>query len=288
MSERNLGCFVSCAGGLYKILDAGDELGVNTVMTHPAPPQRWNSQPFKQETVEKYIERKAQGTHVQNVYFHGIYLVNLANPDSQKFHLSKLSVMHHLDLCEKIDAQGVIFHTGTFKDYTDDELGYERVAYGINWIFDNVEVKGRKMLLECAAGAGGRVIGDKLEELQRIYNDIDDKNKDKVGFCLDTQHMFASGYDFVSDIDAVVEEVDKRLGLEKVMAVHFNDSKSPLGSNVDRHENLGEGQIGEAGMKAFLNHPKLKNKDFILETPALKDLEGSAQQVKILKKWASD
>lgn len=286
MSDRFLGCFVSCAGGLYKILERGDELGVNTVMTHPTPPQRWNTQPAKQEVIDQYLKRKEQGTQVKKVYFHGIYLVNLANPDKQKFHLSKMSIVNHLDLCMQIGADGVVFHTGTFKDCESDEWGYERVIYAINWIFEHVDVKGRKMLLESAAGAGGFVIGDKLEELQRIYDGLKDENKERVGFCLDTQHMFASGYDLINDLDGVLEDVDRKLGLDKVMAVHFNDSKTEMGSNKDRHENLGEGKIGRDAMTAFLNHPKLRSKDFILETPALKDEGGSTQQVKILKSWA--
>ncbi len=102
---RYLGCFVSCAGGLQNILDRGEEAGANVVMTHPAAPQRWNSQPFKDEVIEqKYLQRKGAGTSVEKVYFHGIYLINLANPDSQKFHLSKLSLVNHLDLLNKING----------------------------------------------------------------------------------------------------------------------------------------------------------------------------------------
>ncbi len=207
--ERNLGCFVSCAGGLYNILDRGDKLGVNTVMTHPAPPQRWNSQVFKPEVSEMFLERKAKGTGVEKVYFHGIYLINLANPSKQQWHLSKVSVMNHLDLLQRIEGDGVVFHTGTFKDWEDEEKGYEQVIFSINWIFKNLpKVETSKcywekprLLLECAAGAGGKVIGDKLEELQKIYNAIDDENKPKVGFCLDTQHLYAGGYDLKNNLD---------------------------------------------------------------------------------------
>lgn len=284
---RHLGAFVSSAGGLFNILKNGTELGVNTVMTHPAPPQRWNSQPFKQEVIDKYNEEKKKYPNIEKVYFHGIYLINLANPDKQKWHLSKLSLVHHLELAEKIDADGVVFHTGTFKDWEDENKGYEQVIFSINWIFEHVQTTKRRLYLECAAGAGGKVIGDKFEELQRIYEGIKDENKPMVGFCIDTQHMFAGGYDIVNNLDAVLAEADQKLGLTNIPVIHFNDSKTDMGSNKDRHENLGaDGKIGEAGMKGFLNHPKLKDKTFIMETPALDEVETAKQQVEILKSWA--
>lgn len=288
MSNRHLGCFVSCAGGLYNILDRGESLGVNTVMTHPAPPQRWNSQPFKPETAKMFLERKAKGTSIEKVYFHGIYLVNLANPDKQKFHLSKVSLMEHMNLLNAINGDGVIFHTGTFKDQLTDEAGYERINYGINWIFENMNQQptGKKFLLECAAGAGGKVVGDKFEELETIFKALPKDIQSKVGFCLDTQHMFASGYDIVNDLEGVIKKIEDILGIENVVAVHFNDSKTDFASNKDRHEDLGkDGKIGEQAMKAFLNHPKLKHLDFILETPSLDDAEGSKEQVKLLQSW---
>jgi len=290
--KRNLGCFVSCAGGLYRSIENGEAIGVNTIMIHPSPPQRWNSQPFKDSDIEKYNELKKinqlSDKKIDKVYFHGIYLVNLANPDKQKFHLSKLSLVNHLELCNRIKADGVIFHTGSFKDYADgDEKGYERVIYGINWIFENIEINSRKLYLECAAGAGGKVIGDNFEELAKIYEGIKEENKAKIGFCLDTQHMFASGYDLVNNLDNVVNSADKILGLDLVPVIHFNDSKTELGSNKDRHEDLGEGLIGKEAMSAFLNHPKLKDKDYILETPGLKDIESSKVEIAKLTQWAS-
>lgn len=294
--ERNLGCFVSCAGGLFNIIERGNALGVNTVMTHPAPPQRWNSTPFKDETVEKYLEAKSKDKNIKKVYFHGIYLINLANPDSQKFHLSKLSVMHHLDLLRRINADGVIFHTGSFKD-TTEEVGFERVIYGLNWIFDEMEKlpsakendsfwNKEKLFLEVAAGSGN-VVGDKFQELAKIYTGIKEEHRHKIGFCLDTQHMFASGYDLINNLDGVIEDLDSTLGLNKISAIHFNDSKTDFASNKDRHEDLGDlGKIGSKAMKAFLNHPKLAGKDFILETPSLDVFETAKQQVDLLKSWA--
>lgn len=294
--KRHLGAYVSSAGGLFNIIQRGNDLNINTVMTHPAPPQKWNSQPFKDEAVEKYLEVKANDKNIEKVYFHGIYLINLANPDKQKFHLSKVSVMNHMDLLRRINGDGVIFHTGSFKDI-EEEPGYERVIYGLNWIFDNLEEMPSasnkefwnkpRLFLEIAAGSGN-VVGDQFEELARIYQGIKKEHQHKLGFCLDTQHMFASGYDLINKLDEVIENADKVLGLEKIPVIHFNDSKTDFASHKDRHEDLGsvEAKIGKDAMTAFLNHPKLKDKDFILETPSLDTLDGALQQIKMLKAWA--
>lgn len=294
--SRHLGAYVSSAGGLFNIIQRGNDLNINTVMTHPAPPQRWNSQPFKDEVVEKYLEAKAKDNNIERVYFHGIYLINLANPDKQKFHLSKVSVMNHMDLLRRINGDGVIFHTGSFKDI-EEEPGYDRVIYGLNWIFDNLEempsVSNKefwnkpRLFLEIAAGSGN-VVGDQFEELGRIYQGVKKEHQHKLGFCLDTQHMFASGYDLINKLDEVIENADQVLGLEKIPVIHFNDSKTDFASHKDRHEDLGhaEAKIGKDAMSAFLNHPKLKSKDFILETPSLDTPEGALQQVDTLKNWA--
>jgi endonuclease IV len=125
-----------------------------------------------------------------------------------------------------------------------------------------------------------------FEELQTIFQMLPKEVQENVGFCLDTQHMFASGYDIVNNLEGVVKQMEDILGMGNIIAVHFNDSKTEFASNKDRHEDLGKGLIGELGMKGFLNHPKLKHLDFILETPSLDDEQGSKDQVGILKSWA--
>ncbi len=287
---RNLGCFVSSAGGIFKSLENAKNLGVNSFMIHPSPPQRWNSEPFKKEDIKKFNDARGSYPEINKIYFHGIYLINLANPDKQKFHLSKLSLLNHLNLLLEIKANGLVFHTGSLKDWTDDSKGIERVVYGINWIFENLALpltlpSAPFFLLECAAGSG-KVIGDKMEELADIFNKVDDKYKKYIGFCLDTQHLFASGYNYSENIDLFVNNAQNILGLANIPLVHFNDSKTPLGSNKDRHEDLGKGLIGEEGLKKFLNHPKLMEKDFILETPSLGEFETAKIEVEKLKSWA--
>jgi deoxyribonuclease-4 len=278
---RFLGGYVSCAGGLFTAIERGEALGVNTIMLHPSPPQKWCTKPFDPEQIKKFNEKR-KASNIKKVHLHNIYLINLANPDKQKFHLSKMAVVEYLNLAEQINAEGVVFHTGSFKDIGEKE-GYERIAFGINWIFEHVN-SAKPIFLEMAAGSGN-VVGDKIEEVAKI-KEMAGKFSDRVQFCLDTQHMFASGYDLVNDLENIVSQIEKVLGLENVRCIHFNDSKTDLASNKDRHENLGAGKIGPNAMQAFLNHPKLKDKDFVLETPNMKDSETAKTEITKLKEWA--
>ncbi len=276
------GCHVSCAGGLEQALINGDKLGVNSIQLHPSPPQKWNSKPFPEKAEEKFLAlRETSG--VKRIFFHGIYLINLANPDPSKQQIAKLSLVHYLDLMQRIGGDGVVFHVGSLKDEPDQETGFNRVAAAIDWIFK--ESKGdSRLILEVAAGAGS-VIGDKLEELKSIFDKVSDTKR--LGFGLDTQHMWASGYDWKTNLSGVVSEIESQFGLDKVWLIHLNDSMTELGSNKDRHQNLGQGLIGEAALKEFFLHKKFEDVPFVLETPALKDIETAKDEVLKLRGWSS-
>lgn len=280
--KRYLGCHVSASGGMETSLAHAQTLGVNTIQLHPSPPQRWNSKPFSADYAKKFIAARPD-SGVEKVFFHGIYLINLANPDPQQFHLSKTSLVHHLELSARIGGDGVIFHVGTAKHAADEKSALEQAAAGVNWIMAESPAPSR-LLLEVAAGAGS-IIGDKVEELAAIYAQVE--QKDRVGFALDSQHLWASGYDLTNDLEKNIANFDAALSLDKIWAIHLNDSKVPLASKKDRHENLGDGAIGTATLAAFVNHPKLRHIPFILETPGLKDMETAAIEVEKLKALAT-
>lgn len=275
--KRFLGCHVSAAGGFENGLRAGKRLGVNTIQIHPSPPQRWNSKPYEPGLEATFLaERPTSG--VEKVFFHAIYLINLATPNKQHWHLSKTSLVHYLDLSARIEGDGVIVHVGSLKDEPDEKIGYTRAAEAINWIFEKSPPSSR-LLLEVAAGAG-MVIGDKMEDLREIYDQVEDKKR--LGFALDTQHMWASGYNWKDDLEKIVKDVDSIFGLENVWAIHLNDSKTELASRKDRHENLGDGLIGKDALSKVINHRKLIKIPFILETPDLKNEEGAERETKKL------
>jgi deoxyribonuclease-4 len=134
--------------------------------------------------------------------------------------------------------------------------------------------------MEVAAGSGS-IIGDRVEELALIYSQLE--RKELAGFGLDTQHMWASGYDLATDLEGVIKNVDESLGLDKVWSIHLNDSKTELASKKDRHENIGDGLIGETALRRAFTHSKLKSIPFILETPALESLDGARSEIEKLR-----
>jgi len=276
--KRYFGAHVSCAGGLVNAAKAAIELEINTIQIHPSPPQRWNSQPFA-AGVEDAFNTTREGSCLEKVFFHAIYLINMATPDPQKFHFAKTSLLNYLDLSARIGGAGVIFHVGSMKDQPDEAEGYDRVVSGLNWVLERAPANSR-LIMEVAAGSGS-IIGDRVEELELIYSQLE--RKELAGFGLDTQHMWASGYDLATDLDGVIKNVDQSLGLDKVWSIHLNDSKTELASKKDRHENIGDGLIGEAALRRVFTHPKLQSIPFILETPALESLDGARSEIQKLQ-----
>jgi len=276
------GAHVSCAGGLENAIKAAEFLEINSIQIHPTAPQQWNFKPFEPGIEEKYLKAKSV-SQVKKVFFHAIYLINLATPDEDKRKRAMLSLRHYLDLADRVDATGVIFHVGSLKDEPDEEVGFKRAALAIDEILEKAKGKSR-LILEVSAGAG-RVIGAKMEDLRVIYDLCE--HKERVGFGLDTQHMYASGYDFRDNQKQVIDDIGKIFGFEKVWSVHLNDSKSKLASKVDRHENLGAGEIGKDAIVSLLHDERFKEIPFVLETPAMKGLDTGKVEVDTFKEFIS-
>ncbi len=272
--KRFFGCHVSSSGGIENALINGDKLGVNSIQLHPSPPQQWNSKPYPDGFEEKYLQYKPT-SQVEKVFFHAIYLINLANPDPQKFKLSKVSLINYLNLCSRVAADGVIVHVGSLKDQEDESVGLTQVAEGIKEVLGESEGDSR-LLLEVAAGSG-KIIGAKLEQLEFITSKVG--ASPRLGYALDTQHLWASGYNLADNLEGLVDNVDRCFGLQNVHICHINDSMVDLNSRKDRHENLGEGKIGGPALVRFINHPKLTHIPMVLETPNLKDMETAAAEV---------
>ncbi len=180
-----------------------------------------------------------------------------------------------------VEILGVCFHPGSQKELNyEDSL--ERISYGIDWVLD--EVGGDQwLLIESTAGTGSNM-GRSFTELKSMRDGS--KGKDRIGYVLDTQHTYAAGYDWVSDIDSVVEEIGETLGFDRVKAIHLNDSLMALGSNKDRHANLGEGKLGKDTVHNISHRKEFKNIPFILETPALKSSTTMREEIEKLKELA--
>jgi len=286
-----LGAHVSGAGGLENTIKEGDLYDINSIQIMLSPPMRWATKPVSEEVVKKFVET-LKGSQVKKILIHGIYLTNLARKDKKLFHLGKMGLVVYLDFAnrvsemikkEKIDAEilGVCFHPGSKKELSyEDSL--ERISYGIDWVLN--ETGGDQMLLiESTAGSGGS-FGRSFSELREIREGC--KGKDRVGFVVDTQHTYAAGYDWVNDLNSVVQEIGETLGLERVKAIHVNDSMVTLGSYKDRHANLGEGKLGDETLSKILHRKEFNKTSFILETPALKEYDTAQKEISHLKELA--
>lgn len=286
-----LGIHVSSSGGIENSIKNGEMYSVNAIQIMPTAPMRWVTKSVADEEIHKFVDA-LEKSDVKKILLHGIYLTNLARKDKQLFHLGKMGLVVYLDFAERvakeiqkrnIDAEilGVCFHPGSQKELSyEDSL--ERISHGIQWVLD--EVKGnQKLLIETTAGTGSN-LGKSFTELKLMRDAV--KEKERVGYVLDTQHTFSSGYDWVNNFDGVVEDMDRELGIENVKSIHLNDSMVACGSNKDRHSNLGEGNIGEETIRKMLKYPKFKNIPFILETPALKKKESIMKEVEKLKELA--
>lgn len=264
-------------GGLNHVLEITKELNMNSTQWMPSAPMRWAAKNFTQEQIQTAHDT-FKNSSILRVLLHGVYLINLARGDKQLFHLSKLSLISYLDFQYEIEKLigidkakyeilGVCFHPGSAIDLSEED-GLNRVIYGINWSLEHS--KGGRLLIESTAGAG-KIMGDTLEEMAKMREGVE--QKERVGFVLDTQHMFASGYDWVNNLETVIKNIDDTIGIDNVKCFHLNDSMTELGSHKDRHADLFEGKIGSA-LENVINHPKFKDIPFIMETPALKGDEG--------------
>jgi len=283
------GIHASSAGGIENTIKLAQKYGVNAIQIMPTIPMRWATKLLPDEMILDFVN-ELEKSDVKKILLHGIYLTNLAREDKQMFHLGKMGLVVYLDFAERvaneikkrnIDAEilGVCFHPGAQKELSYED-SMERISYGIQWVLD--EVPGtQKLLIESTAGTGG-TLGRSFAELGILRNCV--KSKERVGFVIDTEHTYAAGYDWVNDLNGVREDLDREVGIENIKAIHLNDSAVELGSNKDRHANLGEGKIGEEAIKKILHEPKFKEIPFIMETPGLKDSESTFKEVEMLKK----
>jgi len=278
MKERYFGAHVSVAGGLERCVAAATALNINTVQVHPTPPQKWNSKPVPKGAEANYLAA-LPSSPLKKIFFHGIYLINLATADAAKGKLAVLSLANDLDLLARISGDGVIFHVGSAKSAVSLDEGLISAALLIDEALEQTPQNSR-LILEVAAGSG-QVIGSRVSELARIYERV--KQKERVGFGLDSQHLWASGYDLRENLDGCVSETVSAFGKEKIWSLHLNDSMTELASRKDRHENLGDGKIGHAALKALINHPQLIDVPVILETPGLKTPETAGSEVEKLR-----
>ena len=273
-----IGAHVGTSGGVNKAIDRAEEIGAEAIQIFSGAPQAWRRKEYRPEEVEAYKARAAE-TGIGPAYVHGVYLVNLATDNPENLEKGIDALVHDMKVCHLLGSLGVIFHIGSHRG-----AGYEHVfSQVVGSVVRIVEATPEEtwLILENSAGMGG-AIGSRFEELGRI---ISEAGSPRVRVCLDTQHAFAAGYDLKTKagLEAAMSEFDREVGLDRLVAVHANDSKCPLAGGVDRHENIGEGHIGVDGFENILAHPAFADVPFLLEVPGYANEGPDRRNVETLK-----
>lgn len=280
---NRIGAHISTSGGFLKAIERAVSIGANTIQIFGASPVQWKTKTPDEEESKKF-QVLCKRNDIGPVFLHAPYLINLASSKDGLINLSKELLKKHLEISNSLGARGVIFHIGS-KGERDQKEAENIVVESLLDIFK--DVKKGILFIENCAGAGN-LIGDTLEEIGAIIKKV---NNQRIGFCLDTAHAFEAGIlpDFeTKTINSFVKKIEKEIGLEKFEVIHANDSKTPMGSNKDRHENIGEGFIGKNGFVNLFKNKEFRKRAFILEVPGFDNLGPDKKNINILKKCASN
>jgi len=273
-----LGAHVSTSGGIHTAIDRIEAIGGDCVQIFTQSPRTWRPTNHDPANFERFKERRAEAG-IGGVVCHALYLINLASPHDEIYGKSVAALENTVDVACAIEADGVVFHVGSHQG-AGFEVGLKRALPALRKALKRCS-ETTWLLIENSAGAGG-TIGRSLEELAALYDALG--AHERLGICLDSCHLYVSGYDVTQrkELDRVLAEVDERIGLERLRALHVNDSKAPLGSNRDRHDNIGEGLLGEE-LGVFLSHPTLQRLPAFLEVPGTDGHGPDAEQIRKLK-----
>jgi deoxyribonuclease-4 len=269
-----IGAHVSPAGGLPKAIERGVERGCRAIQIFNQSPRMWKPTIYREEDVAAFREAMA-ASPIDAVLIHAVYLLNCASDDPEIRAKSLESLTHSLRAGQAIGASGVVLHPGSAKT---GHVGEAIARAGATIREALAESEGCQLHLENTAGAGG-TLGRSFEELASLLEAAG--AGERLGVCLDSCHLLASGYDIrgVAGMTGVLREASRKLGRGRVRSLHLNDSQTPLGSNRDRHANIGQGELGEEGCAAFLSAPSLAKLPCILETPGEQRSGASAEEV---------
>ena len=251
-----------CSGGIKGALDRAIEIGADSVQLFAQSPRAWRFPEHAEEDLARFRERRAD-TGMGAVLVHALYLCNLATSDRTIYGKSRATMRSTVDAACAIGADGVVFHVGSHLG-AGFKAGVKRCVPAVREVLDRCSDT-TWLLLENSAGAGG-TIGRSVDELAILVDALD--RHPRLGVCLDSCHLFVSGVD-VGEPDAVatvLAEIDDRIGLDRLRALHVNDAAAPLGSNRDRHANVLEGELGER-LGAFVAHPSVQGLPALMETP---------------------
>lgn len=259
-----LGAHMSIAGGLHKAIERAVAAGCGTLQIFTRSSNQWKGKPVSDADAELFRSTfAASGLH--EVISHDIYLINLAAPPGDTRDKSLAAFADEMATCARLGINKIVMHPGSHTSDTP-EVGLQRVVEAFDQLFSEVPQYQGRVLLETTAGQGTN-LGRHFEELRTIIDNS--RYPERFAICFDTCHTFVAGYDTttIQGYQAVMDEFDRILGLERLQCFHFNDSKKGLGSRVDRHDHIGQGMLGLEPFRSIMNDPRFVTIPKILETP---------------------
>jgi deoxyribonuclease IV len=273
-----IGAHVSASGGIHMAVDRAVAIGADSVQVFTQSPRAWRPTNHDPANFEQFRAKVAEA-EIDGVFCHALYLCNFAAPDDEVYRKSVAALRNTMEVACAIEADGVVFHVGSHLGAGFD-TGLERVLPALAQVLELCNDK-TWLLMENSAGTGG-TIGRSVEELATIFERLD--RHPRLGVCLDSCHLYASGVDVTDPavLDACLDEVDGAIGLERLRALHVNDSATSLGSNRDRHANIGEGLIGEQ-LGVFLSNDRLQHLPAMIETAGPDNKGPDANEVRKAK-----
>jgi deoxyribonuclease-4 len=281
-STLRLGAHVSTSGGVSSAFPRADAIGATAIQIFTKQAHQWHEPAIEEEERVRFRSARIE-SGMAFVSAHDSYLINLASPDPTLWMRSLVSFTSELRRCEALGVDALVSHPGNFMD--DRAEGLVRNATAIGLALGAVPGRTR-LLMEGTAGTG-TALGSSFEELARLLSLIPADVRGRVGVCLDTCHLYASGYDLVKDYDGVWSQFEEHLSYDLLGMMHLNDSKMPLGSRRDRHELIGEGCIGRKGFKHVMRDERLAHVPKVIETPKLDDPTATdTRMLKLLRRLA--
>jgi deoxyribonuclease-4 len=275
-----LGAHESIAGGVEKALERGQEVGCDTVQIFVKSPNRWASKPLAEENVVAFKEAVAE-TGIWPVFAHSLYLINLATPDDALWNKSLAALTDDLERCEQLGLPGLVLHPGSHRG-SGEEAGIDRIAGALDEVHTRLPGYQVQVWLEITAGQGDH-LGYEFGQLRAMIDGV--QASERLGICFDTAHAFAAGYELRTreGYEATWAEFDQALGLDRLKAIHLNDSKKEFGSRVDRHDHIGKGLLGLEPFRFLVNDPRFRGIPMTLETDKGPDLAEDKENLAILR-----
>jgi len=275
-----LGAHMSIAGGVSQSLGRGSQIGCECIQIFTKSSRQWASKPYPAEEIEAFKAARRQ-SGIQMVVAHDSYLVNLGAPDENLRRKSVEAFIDELNRCEVLEVPYLISHPGAHMG-AGEASGIKTIARSIDQAHQACSGYNVKVALEITAGQGS-VLGSRFEQMARIFDTV--KENERLRLCFDTEHAFAAGYDLRTEegYQQAFAELDRHIGLKRLVAFHINDSMKPLNSHVDRHEHIGKGQLGLTPFERLVNDPRFAGVPMCLETEPGPDMKGIAADLRQLR-----